>query len=115
MLHRSAAVLAGCLFLSSFGPAAAQQIMNGDGTLLFHGNYCGPGNNGLDKAPIDELDAACRRHDLCFGDEAVTSCSCNGAFSREASAVAVSPSTEPDVAVLAGAAANGILALPCHP
>ena len=115
MFRQAAAVLAVSLFALSGHPAAAQQIPDGEGALLFHGNYCGPGNRGLDKAPIDELDAACRSHDLCYGSAPITTCSCNAGLARDASKVALSPKTEPDVAVLAGVVANGALALPCHP
>ena len=56
---------------------------------MFHGNFCGPGNRGLDKAPIDELDAACRSHDLCYGSAPITTCSCNAGLARDASKVAL--------------------------
>lgn len=36
------------------------------GRLGRYGNYCGKGNNGWDKYPIDELDAACQKHDHCY-------------------------------------------------
>ncbi len=32
----------------------------------YHGNHCGPGH-GTDAPPVDELDAACRDHDLGVG------------------------------------------------
>lgn len=29
-----------------------------------YGNYCGPGNRGGE--PIDDIDAACQSHDMCY-------------------------------------------------
>lgn len=36
------------------------------GSIGRYGNYCGLGNNGWDKYPIDDLDAACQNHDRCY-------------------------------------------------
>lgn len=47
-----------------------------------YGNFCGKGNNGWDKYPIDDLDAACKGHDKCFvwgGDNTA----CNTQFCKE--------------------------------
>ncbi|WP_273497596.1 phospholipase A2 family protein [Peptoniphilus rhinitidis] len=44
-----------------------------------YGHYCGKGNDGWDKTPIDELDAACQNHDRCYvwgGDNTI----CNERF-----------------------------------
>lgn len=40
----------------------------------FYGNWCGPGHSGPGE-PVDQLDAACRDHDLCYGQ--------GGYFNRE--------------------------------
>lgn len=45
-----------------------------------YGNYCGKGNNGWNKKPVDDLDAACRAHDVCFKGFNAKSKSCNRAF-----------------------------------
>lgn len=45
-----------------------------------YGNYCGKGNKGWDKKPIDDLDSACREHDKCFKGFNAKSKSCNRAF-----------------------------------
>lgn len=45
-----------------------------------YGNYCGKGNKGWNKKPIDDLDAACRSHDACFKGFNAKSKSCNRAF-----------------------------------
>ncbi|MBZ3798230.1 phospholipase [Lacticaseibacillus paracasei] len=43
-------------------------------------NYCGKGNNGWSKNPVDNLDAACREHDKCFKGFSMKSAACNRAF-----------------------------------
>lgn len=48
-----------------------------------YGNYCGKGNNGWDKQPIDELDSACREHDKCFKGFNSKSKACNREFVRK--------------------------------
>ncbi len=62
------------------------------GRELFHGNYCGKGNRGEDQPPIDALDAACMRHDACYGTAGYSSCDCDATLRREASAVSDDPS-----------------------
>ncbi|WP_438830874.1 phospholipase A2 family protein [Streptococcus pluranimalium] len=47
-----------------------------------YGNYCGRGNNGWNKQPIDDLDAACREHDKCFKGFLKDNRACNQAFLR---------------------------------
>lgn len=63
------------------------------GKALFHGNYCGAGQRGVDLPPIDALDAACQRHDACYDAAGHRSCACDQALKREATAV----SDQPDV------------------
>lgn len=41
----------------------------------FHGNWCGPSHGG--GQPIDELDAACMRHDQCYDQNGYFDCQCN--------------------------------------
>ncbi|MGM0140291.1 hypothetical protein IGI65_002776 [Enterococcus sp. DIV0755b] len=47
-----------------------------------YGNYCGKGNKGWNKNPIDDLDSACREHDKCFQGFNAKSKACNRAFVR---------------------------------
>ncbi len=54
------------------------------GRDLYHGNYCGHGNRGEGVAPTDELDAACKRHDDCYGAARRRSCACDAVLKREA-------------------------------
>lgn len=75
---------------------AAEELPGGDigavatGRSLYHGNFCGPGDQGADSEPTDVLDAACRRHDVCY-DETERSCDCDATLRREALAVAADP------------------------
>ena len=43
--------------------------------IPFYGNWCGPGHGSGD--PIDALDAACRTHDICYGDYGYFNCQCD--------------------------------------
>ena len=85
-----------------------------DGGLLFHGNYCGPGNRPGTR-PVDALDAACMRHDACGRFNAVPSCACNARLQYEATAVARDPAQRPDIQFLASITAAGAGLLLCQP
>lgn len=61
------------------------------GQDLFHGNYCGKGQRGEGLAPIDALDTACMHHDACYDTAGYSSCACDAALRREASAVSDDP------------------------
>ncbi|KQT83242.1 hypothetical protein ASG51_16790 [Methylobacterium sp. Leaf465] len=102
------ALLLGAFSLAT--PLAAQDL-TGPGqtprpTLLMHGHYCGPGNDGMDVAPVDALDAACRRHDACTPDGGLPSCGCNRALKRDAGRVAASPREPQDLRAVAGLVAG---------
>ena len=52
------------------------------GTALpVHGNWCGPSHGG--GAVLDPLDAACRRHDICFDNTRTFDCGCDLEFMDE--------------------------------
>ena len=95
-------------------PAWAQNPI-ADGSLLIHGNYCGPGNRGYDKAPIDALDAACRHHDLCTPDIGLPSCACNARLSREATRVAHNRHQPADLRQMATIVAGAATIPICQP
>ena len=84
------------------------------GALVFHGNYCGPGNKGGHPAPIDALDRACMHHDACVRDFQVPSCACNARLAREAAAVASDRRAASDLREAAAFTARGAEALPCR-
>lgn len=67
------------------------------GKALFHGNYCGAGQRGERLAPIDDLDAACFRHDTCYDAAGSRSCNCDRILRREASDVSERPSVALEV------------------
>ena len=85
------------------------------GQLVYHGNYCGPGNKGVDPAPVDALDAACMRHDACTKDFEIPACSCNQALHREAMLVAEDPCAPTEEREAASFTAEGAQQLPCKP
>jgi hypothetical protein len=52
--------------LDPFDPDQTSVDIKGPGNLTpGYGNYCGPGNTGK-YLPIDDLDAACQSHDMCY-------------------------------------------------
>ena len=85
------------------------------GALLFHGNYCGPGNRGPSMPPTDALDRACMHHDACTPGSELPRCACNARLRYEASLVAADPRQPPDLQALAGALETGANFLPCKP
>ncbi|KMO33624.1 hypothetical protein VP06_16045, partial [Methylobacterium aquaticum] len=55
------------ILLAAFGSAPVLIPSGGASArpaMLIHGNYCGPGNNAP-LPPVDDLDAACARHEAC--------------------------------------------------
>ena len=96
----------------SGGQNPVEPLMHG--ALVYHGNYCGPGNKGVHPAPVDALDAACMRHDACVKDFQVPSCGCNARLAEEAAAVAADADAPLDEREAAGFTAQGAKALPCR-
>ncbi len=84
------------------------------GQLVFHGNYCGPGNKGRHPAPVDALDEACMHHDACVTDFEIPSCACNARLAEAAAAVAADPQAPADEREAADFTARGAQALPCQ-
>ena len=95
---------------------ATPKLPGADGSLVFHGNYCGPGSRGPGLPPVDALDAACMRHDACSPaiGEGLPSCGCNARLQREASLVARNPRTPDDERVAAQFVAEGAKVLACR-
>ena len=84
------------------------------GALVYHGNYCGPGQRGRHLRPVDALDAACRRHDQCTPGFGLPTCACNARLHDEALAVARDPREPRDERQVADFTAEGALAIPCR-
>lgn len=63
--------------------------------MPIYGNYCGPGHGDDtgNTAPVDAVDAACRRHDLCYRDKGYFHCGCDGALIAEMPAAIVATPT----------------------
>ena len=82
------------------------------GPLLIYGNYCGIGNRPR-AAPVDELDAACMRHDACTHTGNLPSCTCDEHLQGEATAIAADESRPKKMRALAGAMAASMAVLIC--
>ncbi|MGY2051733.1 hypothetical protein [Methylobacterium sp. JK268] len=85
-----------------------------DGSLVFHGNYCGPGDRGPGRPPVDALDRACMHHDACTPAGGIPSCGCNARLQREAAAVARSPRQPADLRDLAALVSQSAAVMPCQ-
>lgn len=98
---------------------ATEKLPGGDvgaavaGRDLYHGNFCGYGNRGDDKAPTDALDAACKRHDECF-DRTNRSCSCNAALKSDAFKVSELKSASRELRMRAASVLEAIPAIQCR-
>lgn len=82
------------------------------GPLLIHGNYCGIGNRP-GTAPVDALDAACRRHDACTHANRLPNCACDDRLRHEATAIAEASDTPAELKALASATAAAMVVLIC--
>jgi hypothetical protein len=101
----------------SVAPVRAQEMPFIDaarGTLLIHGNYCGPGNRSP-RPPIDALDLACMHHDQCSPPRGqIATCACNDRLHEEAEAVSQDPNQPESLRDTAGFVADTATALPCR-
>ena len=89
------------------GPALAQSDPYRQApSALFHGNYCGPGNNAP-APPIDALDAACARHDACSPNSGPATKACNLRLQRDAEAISRDPRQPNDLRTIAGFVSMG--------
>lgn len=116
--HRACRLAAGLLALSlATAPARAQDLPFVDarhGTVLIHGNYCGPGNRSP-LPPVDALDRACMHHDACSPPRGeIATCACNDRLHAEAESVARDPHARQSLRDTAGLVADTALALPCR-
>jgi len=111
MTFRSVAPL---LVICSGAPALAQPYGLQQPAALFHGNYCGFGNNAP-LPPLDALDAACARHDACTPVGRLPSRACNARLFWEADRISRDPRQPDDLRALAGFVAAGAAILPVDP
>ena len=77
-----------------------------------HGHWCGLGQSGgpLAAAPIDPLDAACMRHDICTAQRGRLDCGCDIGFMRE---LRDTRWPNPGIADKARAIHDSIAVMPC--
>lgn len=66
--------------------SATINIDTGETAYAFYGNWCGPDhpkdiNHAQD--PIDQLDAACMRHDYCYANKGYLDCDCDKNMNAE--------------------------------
>ena len=80
--------------------------------MLFHGNYCGVGSRA-GTAPVDALDAACKRHDACAPSGGIPACGCNARLQVESSAIAQDPNQPAELQLLASATAAAAAVMIC--
>lgn len=116
--HCACRFAAGLLVLClACAPARARDSLFVDarrGTILIHGNYCGPGNRSP-LPPVDALDRACMHHDACSPPRGeIATCACNDRLHAEAEAVASDPRAAESLRDTAGFVAETALALPCR-
>jgi hypothetical protein len=78
----------------------------------FYGNWCGPGNSGPG-APVDPVDQACCRHDICFCERGYDRCSCNRELIEGLSEAAFDSRTSVAGRAWAGIIIPLLLAAPC--
>jgi hypothetical protein len=84
-LSACAKTYASCLAYKA-ASCAAQASKEGE---PMHGNFCGRGKAG-GETPIDELDAACMRHDACYDLRGPGDCACDRAFLQAVAELLVS-------------------------
>lgn len=82
------------------------------GPLLIHGNFCGIGGRRGSR-PVDDLDAACERHDACTKTGSLPSCGCNQRLKHEATSIARDPGSTTELKALAAAVAGSMAILVC--
>lgn len=104
---KAAALFTALVFLI-IGCATHSTRYNKDmaGSLAVYGNWCGPGHpkyQGREgPEPIDAIDAACKRHDICYVEQRYLNCACDSELVRELKQLRYTDQSSP--------AADGILA-----
>ena len=78
--------------------------------VRLYGNWCGPGIGTSDYPPIDPLDAACMRHDMCYIATGSVACECDVEFMRELRAIRY---PNPDIQARGRAMSDALAMMPC--
>lgn len=78
--------------------------------LAMYGNWCGPGTDLNNFPPVDPLDAACMRHDMCYVATGSVACECDVAFMGELRSM---PYPNSDTFLRARAMYDALAMMPC--
>lgn len=115
-MHRLLRLLAvfGSLLLTAgpVGAAPATGTPSEPAAPLFHGHWCGPGDENR-ASPVDALDAACRAHDLCYERMGRGACACDKAFLKATGRLIASRRTDETLRSKAATANSLFSATPC--
>lgn len=122
MVHRAFSRLGASLILLALAavplatPSLAQssEPPAGERPLIYHGNHCGWGSRGARLPPTDALDAACRRHDICWARVGPNRCVCHDALAAEAEAIAADARTSPELREKATTITALFQTIPCE-
>lgn len=88
-----------------------QAPFSAEAGVRLYGNWCGPGSSLYSFPPIDPLDAACLRHDMCYSATGTVSCECDVSFMRELRAMTY---PNPDVEAIARGMYDALAMMPCN-
>jgi hypothetical protein len=79
--------------------------------VRLYGNWCGPGTSINSPPPVDPLDDACMRHDMCYSATGTISCACDVKFMNELRAMTY---PNPEVEASARAMYDAMAMTPCN-
>ena len=75
-----------CFFINSCASTDPKINKKTAGTYSVYGNWCGPDHpkySSNPPDPIDKLDAACMKHDICYTQKGNLSCECDKTLNEE--------------------------------
>jgi len=93
MLKKTFFILLSFSLLSCASRQAPRQE-SGMFDMPIYGNWCGlnyPADPSIAAEPIDDLDAACKQHDICYESRGMYDCSCDGEMSATVAKLAADP------------------------
>lgn len=98
-------------------PETTTEPINQSSVFSMYGNWCGlyyPKDISKAAPPVDELDAICMRHDLCYVAQGQFDCSCDQAFEENLSADLSENIYQGIQRIYARSFRQYILTSPCH-
>lgn len=71
-----------CLLITGCASEKDGTVSTSTGTFPVYGNWCGPDHPraGTSPPPIDDVDAACKTHDLCYAEKGYFDCDCDSSL-----------------------------------